>query len=384
MRFYKLSYSVLCLSLLVCVNSQLQAQLSPSVVSPEVNPDRSVTFRLLAPQAKSAGVNIQFAQGLQPMKKDGSGVWSVTLGPAEPNIYEYSFVVDGLQIPDTSNKWTKIWQHITINLVLVPGDKPMFFEEQQVPQGTVHIHKYLSKSLGITRCIYVYTPPGYGKDKNTKYPVLYLLHGLGDTESTWTQIGRANVIIDNLIAAKKARPMIIVMPYGHTPSAPPDMNALDNYGDFEKDLIEDLIPYIQKQYNVSDNRKDRAIAGLSMGGGQSLTIGLGNLDLFGWIGAFSAAIPPDEKLDKLLAKPNSINDKLELLWIGCGNEDFLYQPNLKFLERLKNDNIRHDANITGGIHEYRVWRSYLNKLLPLLFVEAAEHKTAPASDTAEN
>ncbi len=368
MRFYKLNYYVLCLSLLVGVNSQLQAQLSPSVVSPEVHPDRMVTFRLLAPQAESAGVNVQFAEGLQPMKKDGSGVWSVILGPAEPNIYEYSLVVDGLQIVDTSNDWTKIWQRRTINMVLVPGDKTMFFEEQKVPHGTVHIHKYPSKSLGVTRGIYVYTPPGYENSQNIKYPVLYLLHGLGDTESTWTEIGRANVIIDNLLAAKKARPLVIVMPYGHTPSAPPDRSSIDNYGDFEKNLIEDLIPYIQKQYKVSDNQKDRAIAGLSMGGGQALTIGLGNLKLFGWIGAFSSAIPPEDKLDKLLAEPNSVNDKLDLLWIGCGNKDFLYQLNLKFLERLKNDNIRHVACISGGTHEYRVWRSYLNKLLPLLFV----------------
>jgi enterochelin esterase-like enzyme len=292
--------------------------------------------------------------------------------------------VDGLQIPDTSNEWTKIWLHNTINLVLVPGAEPMFFEEQKVPHGTIHIHKYFSKSLGITRGIYVYTPPDYGTDKNIKYPVLYLLHGFGDTESSWTRTGRANVIIDNLLAAKKARPMIIVMPYGHTPSAPPDMSSLDNYGAFEKDLKEDLLPYIQKHYNVSSNRKDRAIAGLSMGGGQSLTIGLGNLELFGWIGAFSAAIPPDEKLDKLLAEPNSINDQLQLLWIGCGNDDFLYQLNMKFLKRLKNDNIRHVACITGGTHEYRVWRSYLNKLLPLLFVPTTEHKTAPASDAAKN
>lgn len=377
MKVFRFTYKIVLVLLLTGICAAQQPQ---PVVSPEVHSDRKVTFRLLAPKAKSVGVNVQFAQGLQPMKQDGSGVWSVTLGPAEPNIYEYSFVADGLQIPDTSNEWTKIWQHVTINLVLVPGEEPMFFEEQKVPHGTVHIQKYLSKSLGVTRGIYVYTPPGYETNKYTQYPVLYLLHGFGDTESSWTEIGRANVIIDNLLAAKKAQPLIVVMPYGHTPSARPDMRtAIDNYGDFEKDLIKDLIPYIQTQYRVNDNPKDRAIAGLSMGGGQALTIGLGNLDLFGWVGAFSAAVPPDEKLDKLLAEPNTINDKLDLLWIGCGDTDFLYQSNTKFLKRLKSDNIEHIGHITKGTHEYRVWRSYLNELVPKLFVPKIKYEVAPTS-----
>ncbi len=368
MRTCRFVSIVLFLSILTCPFCQfVKAQLPQPVVSPEVHPDRKVTFRLLAPQAENVGVNVQFAQGLKQMKKNNDGVWSVTLGPAEPNIYEYSFVVDGLQIPDTANPWTKIWLHNTINLVLVPSEKPLFFEEQKVPHGTVHIHKYLSKSLGVTRGIYVYTPPGYETNQNTKYPVLYLFHGFGDTEKSWTKIGRANVIMDNLIATKKAKPMLVVMPYGHTPSAPVEMSSIDNYGDFEKDLIEDLIPYIQKQYRVSSDRKDRAIAGLSMGGGQSLTIGLGNLDKFGWIGAFSSAIPPEEKLTKLLAEPDSINDKLGLLWIGCGNKDFLYQTNMQFLERLTNNNIRHTARITDGVHEYRVWRYYLSQFASLLF-----------------
>lgn len=368
MKEFRFAYIIICLIVMTVMAVQFcAAQQLQSVVSPEVHPDRSVTFRLLAPQAENVGVNVQFAQGLQQMKKNNDGIWSVTLGPAEPNIYEYSFVVDGLQIPDTSNAWTKIWQHNTINMVLVPGEEPLFFEEQKVPHGTVHIHRYLSKSLGITRGVYVYTPPGYETSRNIEYPVLYLLHGLGDTEKSWTKIGRANVIIDNLIAAKKARPMLVVMPYGHTPSAPPDMSSIDNYSDFEKDLLEDLIPYIKMQYHVSSDRKDRAIAGLSMGGGQSLTIGLGNLETFGWIGAFSSAIPPDEKLAKLLAKPDSINEKLGVLWIGCGRQDFLYSSNMKFLERLKNDNIKYTARITEGTHEYRVWRYYLSRFAPLLF-----------------
>lgn len=340
------------------------------VISPEVQPDRRVTFRLFAPDANSVEVNIQFAQRPVPMSRDSSGLWSAILGPAEPNIYEYSLIVDGLQIVDPSNSWFKVWMRTTKNLVLVPGDKPMFFEEQNVPHGTIHIHKYRSKSLGITRGLYVYTPPGYETSKNVRYPVLYLLHGLGDSEDAWTVVGRANVIVDNLLAENKAKPMVIVMPYGHTPSAPPDMSSIDKYADFEKDLTDNVIPYIQKQYHVSRDQKDRAIAGLSMGGGQSLTVGLGNLKLFGWIGAFSSAVPPKQKLDKLLAEPKSINKRLSLLWIGCGNEDFLFQLNQKFLERLNAENIRHIGRITGGTHEWRVWRSYLNEFVPLLFNKA--------------
>jgi len=333
----------------------------------EVHSDRRVTFRLKAPKASSVSVEVQFAQGSQAMTKGQDGVWSVTLGPAEPDIYEYSFVVDGLQVSDPANSWLKFWGGAAKNLVEVPGERPMFFEQQDVPHGTVHIHKYRSKSLGVTRGLYVYTPPGYETSKDTKYPVLYLLHGMGDTEDTWTVVGRANVIADNLIAQGKAQPMVIVMPYGHTPSAPPDMRSIGRYEAFEKDLIEEAIPYIQKSYRVSADRKDRAIAGLSMGGGQSLTVGLGNLDLFGWVGAYSSAIPRPENLDGLLAEPKLINKQLNLLWIGCGRSDFLFDANQKFIERLKADNIKHVAHISDGGHEWRVWRRYLNEFVPLLF-----------------
>jgi len=338
-----------------------------SIVSPEVHPDRRVTFRLTAPKAKQVGVNIQFQRGLQPMTRNKDGVWSVTLGPAEPDIYEYSFVVDGLQITDPSNSWLKFWLRTAKNLVEIPGEEPMFFQEQQVPHGTVHIHKYQSKSLGVTRGLYVYTPPGYETNQETKYPVLYLLHGMGDTEDAWTVVGRANVIVDNLLAKNKARPVVVVMPYGHTPSAPPDMRSLGNYGAFEKDLVGDVVPYVRKHYRVSSNRKDRAIAGLSMGGGQALTVGLGNLELFAWVGAFSSAVPRDREFDNLLAKSEVINNKLHLLWVGCGRKDFLFKSNQNLIERLKTDNIKHVAHITDGAHEWRLWRRYLNELVPLLF-----------------
>ena len=369
MRFIKSTFPILLILTLACITSQLQAAGSQwqVIISPEVHSDGRVIFRLNAPNAKSAGVNVQFAQGVQPMTKSKSGVWSITLGPAEPEIYTYNFIVDGLQIVDPANSWLKVWLGMAQNLVEIPGKEPMFFQQQQVPHGTVHIHKYPSKTLGITRSLYIYTPPGYETSENVRYPVLYLFHGLGDTEDAWTGIGRANFIVDNLLAEKKAKPLVIVMPYGHTPAAPPDMRSIGNYGAFEKDLIKDIIPYVQKRYRVSKEQKDRAIAGLSMGGGQSLTIGLGNLELFGWIGAFSSAVPREPKLNELLSNVKTKSDKLNLLWISCGNKDFLFKDNQKLITQLNTRKIKHVANITSGSHEWRLWRRYLNELVPLLF-----------------
>jgi enterochelin esterase-like enzyme len=369
MRFIKSACLFLLISVLACLASNLQAEAPRRqiLISPEVHSDGQVTFRLRAPSAKSAGVSVQFAQGVQPMTKSESGVWSITLGPAEPEIYEYNFVVDGLQIVDPANSWQKVWIRNARNLVEIPGKEPMFFQQQQVPHGTLHLHKYLSKSLGVTRSLYIYTPPGYETSENNRYPVLYLFHGMGDTEDAWTVVGRANFIVDNLLAANKARPLVIVMPYGHTPSAPPDMRSLGNYAAFEKDLIDDIIPYVQKNYRVSKGQKDRAIAGLSMGGGQSLTIGLGNLELFGWIAALSSAVPREPKLDELLSNAKAKKDKLNLLWIGCGNKDFLFKANQDLITRLNTEKIKHVAHITDGAHEWRLWRKYLNELVPLLF-----------------
>ena len=367
MRFYRFGLIVLCMSILCWPASQLRAQQFQSIISPDINSQHRATFRLFAPNATQVGLNAQFAQGIQPMTKDSIGIWHVTMGPVKPDIYEYNFLVDGLQVVDPSNAWLKVWLRNSKNLVEIPGDEPMFYEEQQVPHGTIHIHKYQSKSLGVPRRLYLYTPPGYETNQDTKYPVLYLFHGFGDTEDAWTGIGRANLIMDNLIAGNKAKPFIIVMPYGHTPASPPVMRSIGRYEAYEKDLIEDIIPYVQKSYRVSPEQKDRAIAGLSMGGGQSLTIGLGNLDLFGWVGAFSSAIPEGQKLEELLTEPEAINEKLELLWIGCGRKDFLYEVNQKFLERLTTEKIKHVGHITDGAHEWRIWRNYLNELAPLLF-----------------
>jgi len=367
MRRREFSCAVLFAAVLVSLVWQLGvAAETGQVVSPQVHPDRRVTFRLHAPGADRVEVRVQFAEGVQPMSKDSNGLWSITLGPAEPDIHVYSFIVDGLEIADPVNPSIKFWR-TSKSLVEVPGEKPMFFEEQRVDHGVVHIHKYGSKSLGITRGLYIYTPPNYKKEPDVKYPVLFLLHGSGDTEDTWTVVGRANVIVDNLIAQKKTAPMVIVMPYGHTPAG--TVVGLDNRNTaaFERDLIDDVVPFVERNYHVSSDRKNRAIVGLSMGGGQSVSVGLGNLDLFSWVGAFSAAVQDQEEYRRLLSDPDSVNARLELLWVGCGREDFLFDANEKFLETLKAKKVKHVAHITDGAHEWRVWRRYLNEFVPLLF-----------------
>jgi len=338
------------------------AQRRDAAIWPEVGADRKVTFHLRAPQAERVLLNANFLSEPGPMTKDAEGLWSITCGPLPPEIYEYDFTVDGLTFPDPANPFVKVWRRASRSMVQVPGSPATFFEEQDVPHGTVHIQRYRSKSLNVTRGLYIYTPAGYETAASETYPVLYLLHGSGDTESAWTIVGRANIILDNAIAAGRARPMIVAMPYGHTPSAGPG-----NRQAFEADLIGDVIPFVEKNYRVRADAADRAIVGLSMGGGQSLRIGLGHPDLFAWVGAFSSSAPSEEESAKLLAQPAELNEKLKLLWIGCGRTDFLFERNQQFRRALDAKGVKYAAHITDGGHEWRLWRRYLNEILPLLF-----------------
>ena len=335
------------------------------IISPEVLPDHRVTFRLQAPKAGAVAVVGEFAKEPQLMVKDEAGLWSVTVGPLGPDIYSYNFSVDGFSTLDPNNQDLKESLRPTQSLLEVPGDKPVPYEARPMPHGAVSVHWYHSKSVGALRRIYVYTPPGYDAAKRTKYPVLYLLHGSGDAENGWTWVGRANLIADNLLAERKARPAIIVMPFGHVftaSGAPGPSNA------FAQDLLKDVIPLVERHYRVAANRENRAIAGLSMGGNQSLTIGLGHLEVFGWVGAFSSAVrDPEKVLSAVLADPDGANKKLRLLWIGCGRQDSLFQPNEKFVQVLKDRNINHLLHYTDGGHTWRLWRYYLAELMPLLF-----------------
>lgn len=358
-RFVSVCFLALVLS--CSVNHCAWSQRRGVEIWPKVGSDRCVSFQLNAPGAKNVSLEGAFLSEPKAMTRNADGLWSITTDPLKPGIYDYVFNVDGLKIADPVNPFVKVWRRTSRSMVLVPGEPPMFYEQRDVPHGTVHGHRYASESLGVTRGLYVYTPPGYETSPAQRYPVLYLLHGSGDTEDAWTVVGRCNFIADNLQAEGKAKPMIIAMPYGHTPSSGSDRSA------FGKDLLGDVIPFVQKNYRVKAGRENRAITGLSMGGGQSLRVGLGHTDRFAWIAAFSSSAPSGEELDRLLAKPDELNAALNLLWVGCGRQDFLFERNQQFLKALESREIEHVTHITEGGHAWPIWRGYLHEVMPLLF-----------------
>jgi enterochelin esterase-like enzyme len=342
-------------------------------VSPEIHPDRTVTFRLFAPKASdvvlmgSPGI-LEFIKEPRPLKKDDQGVWSLTVGPLPPGFYTYGYAIDGgLRMPDPSNPDLEVRRWGDTSMFIVPGAEKAVFEERPVPHGTVHIDFYDSKNLQTPRMFYVYTPPGYETGRQ-KFPVLYLLHGNGQIEASWTWTGRANVIMDNLLADGKAKPMIVVMPYGHIPreikpgpagpSGPGDAMAI------EKELLTEIKPAVESNYRVLTDREHRAIGGLSMGAAQSLSIGLHNLDQFAYIAAFSGA---GNRAEWEKADPAVLNRKLKVLWIGCGTEDPGYKGVKSMDDLLTQKNVKHVFNQSGGGHSWPNWQVYLSKYAPLLF-----------------
>ena len=286
-------------------------------------------------------------------------------------MYHYNFTIDGVRTIDPANPQLKTGSTAsTITSVLeIRHPSPSFYDAQPVPHGEIRTHWYQSKSLDSVRRLTVYTPPGYEKHRSTRYPVLYLFHGANADENAWYRLGRANLILDNLLAAGKIQPFIVVMPFGY--GVLPGGLQADNTAKFGKDLIEDVIPYIDDSYRTLANRTNRAIVGLSMGGGQSLSIGLNNIELFSYVGGFSAAIGNAANLPKTYAKlagnARESNDKLKLLWIGCGTEDSLFGASKNFSEWLTANGIRHTFRETSGAHTWMVWRRYLHEISPLLF-----------------
>ena len=342
------------------------------LISPEVHADGKITFRLRAPKAEKVSVICE-AVGTQPMAKDADGVWSVTVGPVPPGIYDCQFDVDGLRITDPASPNVFGNRQGSRGYVEVPGPPghPRSDEWRDVPHGTVTIHWYTSKVTGARRRVHVYAPPGYQQEASKRYPVLYLLHGSGDNDSHWTLLGRANVIADNLLADGRAVPMLIVMPDGHVADRSREREeGSRNRGRelFEKDLLESVLPLVEANYRVLADPQHRGIVGLSMGGGQSIGVGLGHLDQFAWVGAFSAAVSGnDPVLAKLRSDPGAANQKLKLLWIAIGKDDFLLARNRDFVKALDELKIRHTYQETEGRHAWGVWRGYLAEFLPLLF-----------------
>lgn len=339
---------------------------APPVVSPEVHPDRSITFRLQAPQAQKAEFYGDWMPVGKPvaMQKGANGIWTHTTAPMPANVYIYSFTVDGLTIADPVNPRMKLRARTSASMVEVPGAAPELWDAREVPHGDVQINFQKSKALnGETRSFWAYTPPGYEKSKQA-YPVLYLFHGSNDTAGGWVLAGHANYILDNLIADGKAKPMIVVMPFGHAvPFGSPRELQATNTDVFERYLLQDVMPLVEGKYRVKKDRASRAIAGLSMGGGQSLSIGLKNAGLFSAIGAFSAAVP-----DKMETRLEGLaKQKSTLLWFACGVDDFLIQRSKDLDALLTKQKVPHTYRQTEGAHTYSVWRKYLGEFSPLLF-----------------
>ena len=362
-------------------------QALPHVNSPEVHSDRTVTFRFRNPNAKAVLLS-RAGSPRVPMQKDEEGIWTVTTDPLEPDFYSYSFVADGVGLIDPSNPVLTPNLLNTTSMVHIPGPQSLPWELNDVPRGEVHRHFYRSAIVGDDRDYYVYTPPGYDPNGKKLYPVLYLLHGFSDDASGWTAVGRANVILDNLIAEGKAKPMLIVMPLGYGapeivtrggPSLRDPSLRTRNYDKFRDALFSEVIPQVEKGYKVAKDRNARAIAGLSMGGAESLYIGLNALDRFGWVASFSAGGASEDFNETYPALNSSTASPLHLLWIACGTDDRLITPNRQFREWLTSKDIKHTDIETPGAHTWMVWRRNLAALAPLLFQE--KHKTGQEKTT---
>ena len=351
----------------------------PIIVSPDVKSDRHVTFRIHAPKAETVGMfttDIPGTFGPRPMKKRDDGVWELTLDSVDPGTYRYLFNVDGVLVADSRNQATSESNGNAWSVVHVPGSD--FMDTTDVPHGAVARVYYRAGTLGKTRRMHVYTPPGYGPSSES-YPVLYLLHGAGDIDDSWTSVGRANFILDNLIAAGKAKPMIIVMPAGHTGQFSWIMATEPNTGNdpigaakFEDDFLNDIKPYVEKNYRVSAGRANRAVAGLSMGGGQTLSIASARPTEFAYVGVFSSGVIFGKMEDWEKAHEASLADTagregLKLLWFATGSQDFLVGRTKETVALFKKRGFNPQFKETTGGHTWINWQKYLNEFAPQLF-----------------
>jgi enterochelin esterase-like enzyme len=352
--------------------------------SPEVLSDGRIVFRIYAPKASEVTLGGDWiSQGLGTggkLEKDSQGVWSITVGPLPADFYSYSLTVDGVRTLDPKNAMIKQGVTSVDNMVFVPGRDAAYQDLQAVPHGEVRKVWYKSSTMNEQRRLHVYFLPGYDTSK-AKYPVFYLLHGGGDEDSGWSTIGRAGFILDNLIAANKAKPMLVVMPNGSlprppvVPGVPQDPVAQLAFQDrFASELLKDIVPFVEKTYRVTPGSAHRAIAGLSMGGGQTTRIVTTNPDAFGYVAVWSAGVNPQTSPDfvkrneAFLNSADKVNKQIKLLSISCGEKDTLAIAGSKNLDEiLKKHNIKHETIITGGAHTWINWRRYLNDYAPKLF-----------------
>ena len=383
------------LALLISLGSFAQQALGRGsrIVSPQVNEDNSVTFRLVAPKAVKVQVKGDFlpAEGIDSKEvptiaemTEKNGVWEYTTKPLASELYSYSFLVDGLKTLDPSNVYINRDVASTMNIFIVGGGCGDYYKVNDVPHGTVSKVWYESPTLNLTRRMTVYTPAGYDKNKKQKYPVFYLLHGAGGDEDAWMDLGRTSQILDNLIAQGKAEPMIVVMTNGNAgevaaPGQGPDGFRIPNFhqkgmmdGDFEMSFA-DVIKYVESNYRVYKDKKHRAIAGLSMGGYHSLHISKYYPDTFDYVGLFSAAARFHENSDKPVYQnemeqiATQFSKAPALYWIAIGNSDFLYEENVKLRQHFDQMGYPYEYYESDGGHIWRNWRIYLTMFVPRLF-----------------
>ncbi|HEX6925157.1 MAG TPA: alpha/beta hydrolase-fold protein [Longimicrobiaceae bacterium] len=352
---------------------------------PRVHPDGRVTFRIAAPHARSVVLNPGGSDnGLgapTPMQRGNDGVWTVTVGPAVPGFHYYWFLVDSVVVNDAGSETFFGWGRQSSGID-VPDPAGDFYAARDVPHGEVRERWYRSSTTGGWRQAYVYTPPGYDADPERRYPVLYLQHGAGEDARGWVKQGRMNLIMDNLIAEGRAQPMIVVMETGY---ATPDSSAADagaapggggggTPNAFAQLVVDDLIPMVDSTYRTLPEREHRAMAGLSMGGGQTLQITLANLDRFAWIGSFSGALgqdfDPETAYGGALSDPERINREVRLLYFSAGTEEpRFHRAATAITQALKQAGFENVVffESQGTAHEWQTWRRALHDFVPRLF-----------------
>ncbi len=368
--------------------SQRQPTPNDTLVSPEVHSDHRVTFRLYAPKASEVLVAGDFGPEAK-LAKDDKGVWSVTVGPLTPDLYTYNFYVDGgvgigVKTLDPKNALIKQGNTGVDSMVFVRGKEAEFEENKEVPHGEVRQVWYRSSTLNDQRRMHVYTPPGYDEGSD-RYPVFYLLHGGGDEDSGWSTIGRAGFILDNLIAQKKAKPMLVVMPNGsmprptnlvrpaagEQPSADFARRMAELQQRFTKELLNDVIPQVEKRFRVREGAENRALAGLSMGGGQTMNVVTSHPDKFGYVGVWSAGVRTPDEFEKRNAAffdgAEKVNKNIKLLSLRVGDKDFAVEGTKNLDELLTKHSIIHELKMSGGGHTWINWRHYLNEFASRLF-----------------
>ncbi len=353
----------------------------PPVVSPEVQPGRKIVFRILAARAEAVQLGgsgdipgTGFGQST-PLTKGSNGVWEVSVGPLAPGAYRYNFNVDGVAVLDPRNPATSESNENAWSLVVVPGADWM--DTRNVPHGAVSEVTYWSSTLKRFRRLHVYTPPGYESGAD-RFPILYLLHGAFDSDDSWTSVGRAGFILDNLIADGKARPMIVVMPHGHTGPFRFGMRFND---EFEREFLADILPQMEQRYRVRAGRESRALAGLSMGGAQTLNLGIPNLEKFAHLGVFSSGIfgiagggpggnaagPSFAERHKAILDDANLKAGLKLFWFATGKNDFLVETTRTTVDMFKKHDFKVIYEETEGAHTWDKWREYLAEFAPKLF-----------------